>query len=430
MPFTRILKRGKRKYAIEVESYRENNKIKHRFVRYLGRVDAKGKIIPPIRERVKIKYVCPFGVQLIIKKLIDEYKLDIEKEFLALAIMHIIKPSSINKFIENYYRYCLNEVFNMEITKAIYRKLDMSDDEIIDRELKLYSSVSKEKRKLFYDITNIYFYGTKCYLAKRGYNKEHNLLPQLKIGLVLDSNKHPMFHRIFSGNTSTYKTIDSVLACLEIYDVKKCIFVIDRGFFSKENMLLIKKKGHEVISGVPLKGKYKRIALALKKKMSWKDKVILKNTYIYAKKFGKYLVCYNEPEAVRLKERRYLNGKEAIETDGLYILYSSINLPKEETVKIYFEKDVIEKTFRMLKGILGLEPVRFWLYNKINLHLFICFLSYFFMSLIEKRTRKLGISVNNVIQELEQVYKIKFDGKEKIVTTNKTQEKILKCFNL
>jgi len=52
------------------------------------------------------------------------------------------------------------------------------------------------------------------------------------------------------------------------------------------------------------------------------------------------------------------------------------------------------------------------------------------MILIEERTRKPGININNIIQELEQVYKIKFDGKEKIVTTNKIQEKILKCFNL
>ena len=71
------------------------------------------------------------------------------------------------------------------------------------------------------------------------------------------------------------------------------------------------------------------------------------------KRFGKYLVFYNEPEAIRMKKIAILKGIKPKEDYGAYMLYSSKNLNNRTVVRYYFEKDLIERSFRCLKGVLG-----------------------------------------------------------------------------
>ncbi len=47
MSFTKKIKKKGKVYAIEVEGYRDKDgKVKHRYLRYLGTVDEKGKVMP------------------------------------------------------------------------------------------------------------------------------------------------------------------------------------------------------------------------------------------------------------------------------------------------------------------------------------------------------------------------------------------------
>lgn len=43
---------------------------------------------------------------------------------------------------------------------------------------------------------------------------------------------------------------------------------------------------------------------------------------------------------------------------------------------MYFEKELIEKLFQSLKGVLSLSPTRMWLEESTGSHLFICYLAY------------------------------------------------------
>ena len=60
--------------------------------------------------------------------------------------------------------------------------------------------------------------------------------------------------------------------------------------------------------------------------------------------------------------------KKAEEFDG----YSCIFCPLKrytngkEMIQLYFDKDVVEKAFRTLKGITNLRPIRHWLYDRVH----------------------------------------------------------------
>ena len=53
-----------------------------------------------------------------------------------------------------------------------------------------------------------------------------------------------------------------------------------------------------------------------------------------------------------------------------------------EVVKKYFDKDMVERAFKHIKGILNLNPIRLWLENHVEGHIKICYLAYAILSLI------------------------------------------------
>ena len=104
----------------------------------------------------------------------------------------------------------------------------------------------------------------------------------------------------------------------------------------------------------------------------------------------------------------------------------------KEIVKIYFDKDLVEKAFQSLKGIVKVQPIRHWLYNRVIAHVFICYLAYLLLSLLKLRLKKIDISPIEALNELETMYKVYMRDTKKgfkisrIVTLTKKQEHILK----
>ena len=68
--------------------------------------------------------------------------------------------------------------------------------------------------------------------------------------------------------------------------------------------------------------------------------------------------------------------QEAEKYDGISLLFSTKPLSPEEVTRKYFEKDVVEKAFQSLKGVVKIRPVRKWIAERVRAHVFICFLAY------------------------------------------------------
>jgi len=84
----------------------------------------------------------------------------------------------------------------------------------------------------------------------------------------------------------------------------------------------------------------------------------------------------SKDEAIELGIQRKLTGRE-----GFFILSTNKNLTAEDALRIYREKDAIEKFFYSLKNEISLGPIRFWRENSVKGICIIAYLAHLFVAL-------------------------------------------------
>lgn len=489
MAFIRKLKNKSGTYLVEVESYRENGKVKQRYKKYIGKeVDGK-TILSSSVSNIEIESVRVYGPLMILDHLAKEINLsetlgEYGDEILSMVYAHCVEPKSVNQMGSWFEKTDLNFMLNLSrVTES--RLLDALDSINKQNSERLQKNIFEEVKKKYaldtsgvlYDVTNTYFYGDKCVWGKKGHSKEkRNDKPLVQIGLaVTREDGIPLFHKTFDGNVHDARTLQGVLPIFKDYNIKQGFFVYDRGIPSKENISDMKKLGWETICGLPIRDDLKKIVqdmIEQKEFVNMKNRVRLSKTALYVVSLdheidgvtGKLLVCFNNKLKIAIQESRYdeiqnaqdrLKNKKNIksglekyfnkkgnpayediekakEFDGYSCLFSTKMIPDNEIVKIYFEKDLIEKAFQNLKGVIALRPIRHWLYDRVEGHIFICYLAYLLLSLLKYRLKKIKIGSIEALRELETLYKIYMKDTEKefrlskLVKLTEKQEKIIR----
>jgi transposase len=110
-------------------------------------------------------------------------------------------------------------------------------------------------------------------------------------------------------------------------------------------------------------------------------------------------------------------------------------MPPDQMLSLYFDKDLVEKAFRSLKGITQLRPIRYWLAEHVRAHVFVCYLAYLLLSLLQYRLRDTEFTAESALLELGTMYKVYLrDTKNRfqlsrVVSLTKRQELILKTID-
>lgn len=122
--------------------------------------------------------------------------------------------------------------------------------------------------------------------------------------------------------------------------------------------------------------------------------------------------------------------------DGFSCLFcTNKTLATHDILRLYYEKDLVEKAFRTLKGVTNLQPIRHWLYNRVTAHIFICYLSYLILSLMKYKLKKIAISPIMAIETLQSLFSVYIKDEKnnlfitKCVAPNKLQVSIMKAIN-
>lgn len=490
MTFIRKVKVGDKTYLAEVKSIREGAKVRQQFIRYVGREINGKRIFSGSTEEIEVTNVKMWAPLIVLDRLAKQVNLsellgDYGEYLLSMVYSHCIEPKSLNHMEDWFARTDLHNILKIKDVseEKLYNALDSIDEKNISSiQKKIFRSVTEVyelyPNGYFFDVTNVYFYGTECSIAKKGHNKEGSHHPQVQIGLAVTKQEGiPIFHKTFEGNIFDSRTLQDFLVEFHDLNIEDVTLVWDRGVTSKDNIIDAKRAGFEVICGLAIKQDVqKRVDKLLSKKdefMQLKNRVRLKNTVLYCRKqkyryggvIGQLVLCYNEEKARINKEKRidhlkktqellqkrkptpdevkkYFNQdntlnerliREAQHYDGCSVIFSTKNLSIEEIVKPYFEKDKVEKAFRSMKSILGLKPIKHWLEERVKSHIFICYLSYLLFCLFEEKLKKLEISAITALDKLSTAYKVCLRNKktknnfEKIVTLSKEQETIIKA---
>ena len=420
MAFIRKIKKKSGTYFALVESYRENGKVKQRVKKYLGK-EINGKPVRRVMSNnIGIESVKRYGDVLCVDKISHDLGLEglIEKNVLLLVYSHLLDRVSL-KNIEEWIRQTeIPEILKLKniSTKKLYEALEDLDErnfEFIEEEIyKKFTQYEEGKTAVVIDITDTYFEGKNGSLAKkrRGKDGKYKNLMQICLAVTLKYG-FPVMHRVYGGNISNIRIFQDMVSNLKLKGFDSII--LDRGMHSKQNIEIIQGLRRKCILGLRKTPSIKQIYLENleRDEIYCKDRrIALKNTTVYVKSFpylgGNIVVVYNPVLEAHKRENHYERGggDEGVRYLGYSLIYHNTNLEVDEVVRQYFEKDVVERSFKQLKGILSLRPIRVWLKSHVNGHVRVCYLSYAILSMLKYRIKDLELSPQIALEKLKTSY--------------------------
>jgi len=88
--------------------------------------------------------------------------------------------------------------------------------------------------------------------VRYGYNCEGESLPQINLVVLFgQSSRLPAYYRRLQGNITDVATLKTTLTSLDFLGMRSIHFVLDRGFYSQENIDEIFKRRHHFTITVP-----------------------------------------------------------------------------------------------------------------------------------------------------------------------------------
>src|SRR3989338_4887255 len=268
MSFIRRIKRGKYTYLAEVENKWVDGKVVQKHIRYVGKELNGERILSGSIANTEVTGVKIWAPLIVLDKIAKQINLsqflgDYGDYLLSMVYAHCLDPKSVNKMEDWFVSTDLRNILNIkEVSEEkLYNALDSINEEKLSViQKKIFRSVTEvyklQPEGYFFDVTNVYFYGTECPIAKIGHNKEGKNKPQVQIGLAVTKEECiPIFHKTFEGNIFDARTLQDFLVEFHDLNIEDVTIVWDRGVTSEDNIIDAKRAGFEVICGLAIKQK-------------------------------------------------------------------------------------------------------------------------------------------------------------------------------
>lgn len=473
---------SKRTYLYVVEGVREQGKMRQKIVANLGRLEdmqegmldsliaslakfSNKKWIQAEAEKLMVHSAREWGLELVFRHLWDQLNLDsILKRHFSRAHTYVQLSEAVYAMVLNRIsdplskrgvEHWINEIYRPSFSPLglnhFYKSLDFLAENKESIELELFERTKTlfdlQVDMIFWDTTSTYFEGKgPDKLGEYGYSKDHRSdRLQVMIGVVMTRVGIPIAHEVFPGNTSDVDTFSQIIADMrKRFNLKRVIFVGDRGMVSKKILDELDKNHIEYIVGMRMRkvkdvssvlntgGRYKVIKENLKVKEVWYDA-------------DRYIVCHNPIQAEhdrkareemveklgkQIKQngvkslignsgyRRYLllnkdavvginqnTLKEEARYDGKYVLRTNSQLDTDEAAMAYKDLWRVERAFREMKSSLDLRPVYHWKDSRVRGHIMVCFLALVLESALQRKLaeKESNVEYSYLLRDLQQL---------------------------
>ena len=157
-----------------------------------------------------------------------------------------------------------NPLFRFKKWAAIHRH-PYGNDIPSQRSTEIFQSVTEEAKMHFfrlqgkrrvekeywaYDSTSISSRSDTLRQVKYGKNKDDDHLPQINLALIFgEESRLPFYYRKLAGNIPDVKTIQELLRELDVLGYEKIKLVVDRGYYSTDNINALFKKHLKFLCG-------------------------------------------------------------------------------------------------------------------------------------------------------------------------------------
>lgn len=293
-----------------------------------------------------------------------------------------------------------------------------------------------------------------------GHSKDHrDDLPQVVIAMAVTRDGIPVRCWTFPGNEQDQKIIRTVKDNLGSWNLRRLVWVADRGFASAANRAYLSRGGGHYIHAEKLRGTNAEAAAALARQGRYHEvagNLRVKEVWVPAKDAGeraeRFAVCHNPEQAERdravrerliahlvdlidgsdawtpgqrheligsLKDkpglrrllRRTKNGLLRVDRgaaareahlDGKWLLRTNDHtLTPEDLAAAYKQLIAVERGWRDMKGALRLRPVFHHREDRIRAHVQLCWLALLLIRVAENAT---GDTWRNLHHELDRMH--------------------------
>lgn len=390
------------------------------------------------------------GSYLVLRRIISEYHLDemvadiFGKNsglFLDLAVYSIIAENNAGQYYPDYASN--HPLFTDEM--KIYNDTKVSDFiNSITRDQRLafldsWNRQQKHKQRIYisYDSTNKNCQTGDIDFVEYGHPNEDTGAPVIIYSIAYDqSNAKPLYYEDYPGSIVDVSQLQYTLEKADGYGYKNVGFILDRGYFSKENIHYMDRCGYEfIIMMKGMKGLVKGLVLEVKgtfeedRRYSIRDyKVsgitVKRQLYPSDEKERYFHIFYNdrkkgsEHEAIEAKidrmseclrkhegtkyevpggfaryfdliycnkgkkDEKFMYGRELhdvineeIRLCGYFVIITSEKMTAEQALGLYKGRDASEKLFRGDKSYLGTKSFRTHTSESVHAKIFIEFVA-------------------------------------------------------
>lgn len=201
------------------------------------------------------------GSYLAIQKVIRHYKLDeMIKEivgrdaglFLDLAAYAIVAENNAGQYYPDYaYNHPLftqeMKIYSDSKVSRFLREVSR-DDSIRFQNVWNESRDHNEKIYLSYDSTNKHCQSGDIELAEYGHEKEEQKKPIYNFSVAYDKgNRLPLFYEQYPGSINDVSQLQYMLNKAAAYGYKSAGFILDRGYFSEDNIRFMDRNKYDFI---------------------------------------------------------------------------------------------------------------------------------------------------------------------------------------
>ena len=335
-----------------------------------------------------------------------------------------------------------------------------------------------------YDVTSVSSYSKGIEALEWGYNRDKESLPQLNFAMYYGQQSMlPLYYCVYPGSVPDKTHLEYMLRDNELIGCKGTKYVMDRGFFTADNLRFMTEAGSRFIISVPNSNLFAKDLID-----KYRNQIVNRSECRLGKNLPYVKAVIREDFGIRVKAHIYYNpAKAAAEEEILfaelercehalsemsepparslhYDRYFKINRPKDggvafirdnekinaiisrlgffiivetdfeasslEVLMTYRQRDVVEKSFDDLKNELDMKRIHCHNGDTTEGKMFVAFFALVLRSCMQNKLREYmsetSISFSSVLKELRKLkYVHTHDGKKLLSPVTKKQREIL-----
>ncbi|MCD8285803.1 MAG: transposase [Clostridia bacterium] len=449
-------------------------------------------VTPPVSTQ-NIQFGCSLGYSLVMEKAAKDLGLlkYLDKRFgamapriLTLATYMLLKgPEAycVDDYMDSHYNIFTSVPLTSQRASEVFDSIDDSGMEDFFTE---WISKCKENECIVYDVTSVSTYSDNIIEAEYGYNRDHESLKQLNMGLFSGTKSRlPVYYEVYNGSITDKVNMTAVLRRARRVGIDTADFVMDGGFWDVAKLKELYDDGVTFTVGIPsyldiakdafkdhgakvdsfanstsyestyaamydkeIGGMKGRILVGLntatrdRMRNDLKKDIKIRSKELDDKQVKKYSTVTKRPRYTDLfdiypddDEKGYTYAVKSGHLDELSSMYgyffmftTNMTATADDILFYYRSKDVDEKTFCELKDEIGFDRPRTHNSSTTSGKVFTLFISIilrrYLDAKLDAQMRKDRLSLKKCLLKLENIYAIKSAGQKAVLVKALTRQ--------